>query len=159
MIWTATEAFYQLVEATRMYEPTPRSRHARASVEPSGRLRPGSWVMAALGIVTVAALTWVPVNWEQIAHDRMIQLRPELAEPAKPLALPKPKSIEKPSDDGTASNNATANQTNDDGSERNGDSAKPTSPSVAPIAEKVPDNWMLRNTTMTPIQEAATPTS
>ena len=140
VIWTATEAFYQLVEATRMYEPTPRSRHARASVEPSGRLRPGSWVMAALGIVTVAALTWAPVNWEQIAHDRMIQLRPELAEPAKPLALPKPKSIEKPSDDGTASNNATANQTNDDGSERNGDSAKPTSPSVAPIAEKVPDN-------------------
>ncbi len=76
VIWTATEAFYQLVEATRMYEPTPRSRHARASVEPSGRLRPGSWVMAALGIVTVAALTWAPVNWEQIAHDRMIQLRP-----------------------------------------------------------------------------------
>lgn len=35
VIWTATEAFYQLVEATRMYEPTPRSRHARASVEPS----------------------------------------------------------------------------------------------------------------------------
>ena len=140
VIWTATEAFYQLVEASRMYEPTPRSRHARASVVPSGRLRPGSWVMAALGIVTVAALTWAPVNWEQIAHDRMIQLRPELAEPAKPLALPKPKSIEKPSDDGTTSNNATTNQTNDDGSERNGDSAKPASPSVAPIAEKVPDN-------------------
>ena len=58
VIWTATEAFYQLVEASRMYEPTPRSRHARASVVPSGRLRPGSWVMAALGIVTVAALTW-----------------------------------------------------------------------------------------------------
>ena len=82
VIWTATEAFYQLVEATRMYEPTPRSRHARASVEPSGRLRPGSWVMAALGIVTWPRSP-APVNWEQIAHDRMIQLRPELAEPAK----------------------------------------------------------------------------
>lgn len=128
-------------------------------MEPSGRLRPGSWVMAALGIVTVAALTWAPVNWEQIAHDRMIRLRPELAEPAKPLALPKPKSIEKPSDDGTTSNNATTNQTNDDGSERNGDSAKPTPPSVAPIAEKVPDNLDASKYHDAPIQEAATPTS
>ncbi|WP_243386601.1 acyltransferase family protein [Bifidobacterium primatium] len=92
----------------------------------SSGLRPGAWVMSALGVIVVIALTWAPVNWAQIAQSRAVQLRPELAEqttgrPLKPKPKPKPKK--------TASASASAAA-----------SAKPT-PTVTSKAEKVPNNF------------------
>ena len=51
--------------------------------------------MSVIGLVTVVALTWAPVDWNGIAQARAIQLRPELAAPAKPVkkpAKPEPES-------------------------------------------------------------------
>lgn len=60
-------------------------------------LRPGAWIMSVLGVITVIALTWAPVNWAQVARSRAIQLNPALAQevepgtPLKPRPKPKPK--------------------------------------------------------------------
>lgn len=54
------------------------------------RLRTSAIVLGAIGAVIVAALTFAPLNWNQIVQARAIQLRPELAAPA--VSKPKPKS-------------------------------------------------------------------
>jgi len=153
VIWTATEAFYQLVEATRMYEPTPRSRHARASVEPSGRLRPGSWVMAALGIVTVTALTWAPVNWEQIASGPNSPSRRSLSPCPSRRASKSPRTTARRA---TMPRRIRRMTTAPSGTETAQSRRLHLS---RPLQRRCPTTWMFRNTTMTPIQEAATPTS
>ena len=78
------------------------------------------------------ALTWAPVDWNGIAQARAIQLRPELAAPAKPVKKPA-----KPEPESSAINAANG-ETNTADANKNGSDSQP--PIIKPIAEKVPNN-------------------
>lgn len=132
VVLAASEAFYQLVEAARKSVQMPRSQHAKPLPKAGYRLRPGAWVMSVIGLVTVVALTWAPVDWNGIAQARAIQLRPELAAPAKPVKKPA-----KPEPESSAINAANG-ETNTADANKNGSDSQP--PIIKPIAEKVPNN-------------------
>lgn len=132
VVLAASEAFYQLVEAARKSVQMSRSQHAKPLPKAGYRLRPGAWVMSVIGLVTVVALTWAPVDWNGIAQARAIQLRPELAAPAKPVKKPA-----KPEPESSAINAANG-ETNTADANKNGSDSQP--PIIKPIAEKVPNN-------------------
>lgn len=88
--------------------------------------------MSVIGLATVVALTWAPVDWNGIAQARAIQLRPELAAPAKPVKKPA-----KPEPESSAINAANG-ETNTADANKNGSDSQP--PIIKPIAEKVPNN-------------------
>ena len=81
VVLAASEAFYQLVEAARKIVQMPRSQHAKPLPKAGYRLRPGAWVMSVIGLVTVVALTWAPVDWNGIAQARAIGCAPNSRHP------------------------------------------------------------------------------
>ncbi|WP_308283141.1 acyltransferase family protein [Bifidobacterium pluvialisilvae] len=101
----------------------PPSRRSLLGVMRDSGLRPGAWIMSVLGVITVLALTFAPVNWAQVARARAIQLNPALAQevaPGQPLK-PKPKPRPKKTTPTPAATKST--------------------PSVKSKAEKVPNNF------------------
>ena len=142
IIWAVAEAFHRLVimpMRPRMVKPaTPPVPLPNGTTIPAApmppmttatprfgrRLRPGAWAMASIGVITVVALTWAPVDWAGITQARSEQLRPELKAKASltQQLTPKQKANRK---------SAKQKKQQDD---------QPKSPQFPAIAEKAPSN-------------------
>lgn len=112
-VLVVAEAFYRLVEApcARLGQSGGRRERGTAPAAVPA-------LLGVLGAVAVGALALAPVDWQEIADERAVALRPELAAPAGDAA---PASEDPPVTDGTAGEPETAEAT-------------------GPVAEKVPDN-------------------
>lgn len=112
------EVLYQCVEVFSGARWFPWSAQRKAGKH---QLRPGAIIGFAVGVLVTIALTCLPVSWQDIAHNRAVMLRPELAKQSTHIVMKKAK--DKPSQP----------------------TAKPTpepkaTPTIAPQAMKVPSN-------------------
>ncbi|PJM80138.1 acetyltransferase [Bifidobacterium scaligerum] len=144
IILVASELFYRLVEAVRAPMLLSRSRHAVAVQIPRTGLRPGAWMLSAVAVVTVIVLTWAPVDWQGIAQSRAVQLRPELANTARPVKPRHPSPSTAPGNNAPSSSSTDGDQSH----------AQPAVPSITPIAEKVPNNLDITRYTYDPATES-----
>ena len=108
------EVFYRLVEA-----PCARLLGRGRRSEPGTAPAAAAVCLAALGACAVGALAFAPVDWQAVADERAVALRPELA--------PSP---------GAAGTGTPVVTDAEGGAGDEGDTDEP----AGPVAEKVPDN-------------------
>lgn len=108
------EVFYRLVEA-----PCGRLLKRGQRREPGTAPAAAAVCLAALGACAVGALAFAPVDWQAVADERAVALRPELA--------PSP---------GAAGTGTPVVTDAEGGAGDEGDTDEP----AGPVAEKVPDN-------------------
>ncbi len=130
IVAVAGEVFYQLTEVPATWMSTlwkkPGEKKA-AKLKAWGWLRKVQLtvfvVLSVLSLVVTGVLAFYPANWEQIAKNRAVQLRPELAATAAPSPQPeKQKAKEKDEKDKTQ------------------EKAEEEPKGIKPVAKKVPNN-------------------
>lgn len=122
----AAEVFYHLAEAPAN---TMSSLWKKPGEKKVAKLKAQGWlrkvqlavfaVLAALSLVVAGTLAFYPANWQQIAKDRAVKLRPELAATAAPSS-----QAEKP-------------ETKD---KEEKDKPQEEPKGIKPVAKKVPNN-------------------
>ncbi|MCG4616923.1 acyltransferase family protein [Varibaculum cambriense] len=144
LVAVAAEVFYHLAEAPATLLSALWKKPGEKKV---AKLKAQSWlrklqltvfaVLSVLSLVVTAVLAFYPANWEQIAKNRAVQLRPELAATAAPSP-----QVEK--------------HTVKDEDEKDKAQEKPEEEpkGIKPVAKKVPNNldttgWQIDPTTGT----------
>lgn len=130
IVVVAGEVFYHLTEApaslvSSLWKKPGEKKVAKLKAQ--SRLRKVQLtvfaMLSALSLVVAGILAFYPANWEQIAKNRAVQLRPELAATAAPSPQPeKQKAKEKDEKDKTQ------------------EKAEEEPKGIKPVAKKVPNN-------------------
>lgn len=130
VVVVAGEVFYHLAESpsTLLSALWKKPGEKKAGkLKAWGRLRKVQLtvfvVLSALSLVVTGVLAFYPANWEQIAKNRAVQLRPELAATAAPSSQPEKPAVK-----------------DEDEKDKAQEKAEEEPKGIKPVAKKVPNN-------------------